>query len=120
MSVMDGILLFIGVANTISIIMYARRSISKKNKKSDQEITIENISTSEHTGLTPDEQEIAMSIVTIWNKFNSLEQTHPDDNIEVADAIHKMQYILGMRTLRRDYPEFYPTYRNKDNDTIKK
>ncbi len=59
------------------------------------------------TGLTKTEKEILDSTVELWNKFLDLRQTHDSDIKEVLEAIHKIQYIIGMRSLRRLYPEQY-------------
>jgi hypothetical protein len=39
--------------------------------------------------------------------FVNLEREHPTEGREWAEAIHKLQYLLGMRSLRRDYPDFW-------------
>ncbi|MGG4105232.1 hypothetical protein AAXB25_15045 [Paenibacillus lautus] len=61
------------------------------------------------SGLTKDEQKIAEHIVRALNGFNKLEQTHPDDKEIFTEAIHRLQTVLGLRILRRDYPEFWLT-----------
>lgn len=60
--------------------------------------------------MTPEEQKISDDIVSAWNGFVKLEPTHPDDIDEFRMAIHSLQKIIGMRILRRDYPDKYPTY----------
>lgn len=59
-------------------------------------------------GLTEVEGLIMDSLVDAWNEFIKLPKQHPDEINDFADGIHKCQYILGMRILRRDYPEGYP------------
>lgn len=63
-------------------------------------------------GLTEQEGEVMDSLVNAWNKFVKLERTHPCDINDFADGIHKCQYELCMRVMRRDYPEGYPTYKD--------
>jgi hypothetical protein len=48
-------------------------------------------------------------IVKAHNLFTDLEQTHPNDLPDWVNAIHQLQNIIGMRVLRRDYPETYKT-----------
>ena len=52
-------------------------------------------------------------IVETWNNFVKLEPTHPDDIKDFHRAIHQLQYVMGMRILRREHPEKYPTYTKK-------
>ncbi|GAA0102583.1 hypothetical protein UT300012_32980 [Paraclostridium bifermentans] len=56
-------------------------------------------------GLTEKEGVIMDHVVAAWNKFTELENNHPSEWNDFADAVHKLQRILGLRILRRDYPE---------------
>jgi len=58
-------------------------------------------------GLTPEEQSVMDDLVSAWNKFVKLEKQHPNDTEEFADAIHRLQGLLAMRPLRRQYPEYW-------------
>ncbi|GED72323.1 hypothetical protein BRE01_60250 [Brevibacillus reuszeri] len=60
-------------------------------------------------GMTTEEKEIADHIVAAWNGFVTLKPTHPNDQVEFGDAIHRLQHLLGMRVLRRDYPDYWLT-----------
>lgn len=62
---------------------------------------------------TEEERETMDLLVDATNKFNELEETHPSDKKEWEYHIHALQKILGMRTLRRDYPDEFP---NKSNN----
>ena len=70
----------------------------ENNKSCDMFIRITN-------GCTEKESIIMDHIVAAWNEFNKLESTHPDELYEFADGAHKLQSILGLRILRRDYPK---------------
>lgn len=59
-------------------------------------------------GLNEQEGEIMDLLVQAWNNFVKLEIQHPDDTRNFADGIHKCQFMLEKRILRRDYPEGYP------------
>ena len=61
------------------------------------------------------EKQILNSTVDIWNNFTQLEQTHPDDIIDLKTHIHRIQKILAMRLARRTYPEVFKTYKRKDD-----
>ena len=54
------------------------------------------------------EKEVADNLIKAWNSFCKLERQHPDETRYFCDGIHKCQSVLGMRTLRRDYPNVYP------------
>ncbi|WP_339304371.1 hypothetical protein NST33_18015 [Paenibacillus sp. FSL L8-0435] len=58
-------------------------------------------------GMTDKEFEIANHIVAAWNGFISLKQSHPNDKYEFHQGIHILQKTLGMRVLRRDYPDYW-------------
>jgi hypothetical protein len=59
-------------------------------------------------GLTEQEGKIMDSLVDAWNEFIKLDRQHPCEINDFADGIHRCQYQLTMRILRRDYPEGYP------------
>lgn len=44
-------------------------------------------------------------IVAAWNEFTKLERYHPDELNDFADGVHKLESLLGLRILRRDYPK---------------
>lgn len=60
------------------------------------------------------EKEIMNSLVNAVNLFSKLKQTHPSDRKDFVDGIHICQKVLGMRILRRDYPENFPTYTKEE------
>lgn len=62
-------------------------------------------------GLTPEENSVMDDLVSAWNKFIKLEKQHPCDINEFGDSIHKLQGILAMRPLRRQYPEYWKSYK---------
>ena len=62
-------------------------------------------------GLLLEEQSVMDDLVSAWNKFIKLEKQHPCDINEFTDSIHKLQGILAMRPLRRQYPEYWKSYK---------
>ena len=54
------------------------------------------------------EKEVADNLIKALNSFCKLERQHPDETRYFCDGIHKCQSVLGMRILRRDYPNVYP------------
>lgn len=61
--------------------------------------------------MTPEEKQIMDKIIEAHNLYSSLDQTHPSDALEWQRAIHDLQKLIGMRILRRDHPEIFPTYK---------
>jgi hypothetical protein len=61
-------------------------------------------------GFTEDEQEIMDRLVDIHNKYINLEITHPSDLPEWINSFHSLQKIMGMRILRREHPNTFPTH----------
>ncbi len=58
-------------------------------------------------GLLQAEQSIMDDLVSAWNKFLEIETQHPMDTEEFGISIHRLQGILAMRPLRRQYPDYY-------------
>ena len=71
-----------------------------------------NKDTTRNDGLTEQEGKVMDSLVNAWNEFTKLERTHPSELTDFGGGIHKAQYQLAMRIMRRDYPEAYPTYKS--------
>jgi len=57
------------------------------------------------------EREIMALLVSAWNKFKVMEQTHPDHKRDFADGIHKCQDQIIHRVVQRDYPSDFPTHK---------
>lgn len=64
-------------------------------------------------GFTDKEQKIMNLLVEAHNNFLTLDQTHPTETIDWMNGIHKLQDLLGCRVLRRDYPEIFPSIKDK-------
>lgn len=62
-------------------------------------------------GLTADEESVMEDLVSAWNKFVKLEKQHPCDNGEFCDGIHRLQGVLALRPLRRQYPDYWKSYK---------
>lgn len=56
-----------------------------------------------------EEEEILKLSAEIFNKFSSLEQTHPSDKEDMAKAIHDIQKIISVRMARRSNPDVFVT-----------
>lgn len=57
------------------------------------------------------EREIMALLVSAWNKFQVMEQTHPDHKRDFADGIHKCQDQIIHRVVQMDYPKDFPTHK---------
>lgn len=57
------------------------------------------------------EDRILKMTADIWSEFKDLEQTHPSDMEDLADAIHDIQKIIAVRLARRIKPEQFVTYK---------
>lgn len=64
----------------------------------------ETISLAEYT---PEEQEIASLLVAVHNRFIKIPKQHPDETPCWVQNIHSLQQLMGMRILRRHYPEYF-------------
>jgi len=59
------------------------------------------------SGLTVDEQKVMDHITEAWNEYVKLPQQHADDIEEFRHAVHEMQYLLAVRSVRRGYPDYW-------------
>lgn len=62
-----------------------------------------------------EEKEIMDSLVSAYNNFIKLEQTHPSHIPDFVNGIHLCQSQIMNRVLQRDYPETFPTHKSKRN-----
>jgi len=62
---------------------------------------------------TPQEVEIMELLIIAHNKFCQLQSTHPSEATDWQNGIHRLQAVMGLRILRRDYPEEFVTIKNK-------
>lgn len=56
-------------------------------------------------GFTAEEQNVMDLICEANERFNSMLYTHVTESEDWNKAIHQLQFLLGMRILRRDYPD---------------
>jgi hypothetical protein len=57
--------------------------------------------------MTDKEKSVLKNLVEAWNNYVHLEIQHMDDLQQFRHHLHQLQYILGIRATRRDYPEIY-------------
>jgi len=65
----------------------------------------EDLIVSEKSGLTIREQEILELVTEAYNEFLQLPEQHSSDKEDFAKAVHILQAIIGMRIIRRNYPD---------------
>lgn len=69
--------------------------------------------------LTEKEDRIMLLLVQAHNMFLDLDQTHPSEKGEWTIGLHFLQKHLLTRAMRRDYPNYLPTYKEtKDNEGV--
>ena len=59
------------------------------------------------SGLTEDEQQVMDYVVAAWNAFGSLPEQRVDHLAQVRCAVHKIQQVLALRIVRRNYSEYW-------------
>ncbi len=62
------------------------------------------------TGFTEAEQRVSDHLVGAFNEFCRLERTHPNETEEFVSALHRLQDLLAVRIVRRQFPKGWPTY----------
>lgn len=60
------------------------------------------------------EREILRYTSDIWNRFNRVDQTHPSDLEDMANAIHDIQKIISVRMARRKNPKLFITIKEEE------
>ena len=63
--------------------------------------------------MNEEEKKVMNALVKAHNLYIKLESTHPIDNSDWCDAIHKLQDIISRRIVRRDYPKQFITIKKK-------
>lgn len=63
-------------------------------------------------GFTEKEAECLYHITQAWNIYVKLEKQHPSELGEFSDSIHRLQYLLGIRVLRRTFPKAWYNHTN--------
>ncbi len=66
------------------------------------------------TGLTEGEQRVSDHLVGAFNEFSKLDRTHPSEMDEFVSALHRLQDLLAVRIVRRQFPKGWPTYREEE------
>lgn len=61
-------------------------------------------------GFTEDEGVVADHLCAAVNAFAKLPRQHPDEARDFCDAIRRLQDLMVVRIVRRDYPLGWPTY----------
>jgi len=59
------------------------------------------------------EKEVLNYLTKAWNCFIKLEEQHPSEKIEFAEAIHKCQGLLALRFARKKLPNIFSTYKKR-------
>lgn len=65
---------------------------------------------------TKEEQEVMDLLVEAHMKFIKLPRTHVSERDEWILSFHKIQNLLCMRTLRRDYPKYFSSISENNSD----
>jgi len=53
------------------------------------------------------EKEVLRHLVNAWNDFIELPEMHPSDKEEFQHCLHQLQYLIGIREIRRLHPEIW-------------
>lgn len=65
------------------------------------------MNTNNKNGLIEEELEVMDYIGKAWGAFVKLEKQHPSDLNEFHAGIHKLQQLIAIRILRRQYPDYW-------------
>lgn len=69
------------------------------------------------TGLTDEEQLCMNHLVTAFNVFSALPRQHTSDMGEFVSSLHRLQDLIGIRIVRREYPEGWATVKESAKGT---
>lgn len=62
------------------------------------------------SGFTDQEHECHEALQKFYGLFLSLPRQHPDEVRDAADAIHRLQDLMAVRIVRRNFPIYWPTH----------
>lgn len=65
--------------------------------------------------MTNKEQNIIDLLQQIYEEFSSLDTQHDSDLKEFIEALHRLQHLVMIRSVRRKYPELFPMKKKKIN-----
>lgn len=68
----------------------------------------------EKVKLTKLEKQVLDYLTKSYNSFVKLEEQHPSEKEEFAEAIHKCQGLIALRIARKKFPSIFPTYKKKN------
>jgi len=68
------------------------------------------------TGFTEAEARCHDSLMVSCQEFIDLPRQHPDEMRDFVDAVHRIQDLLAVRIVRREYPGGWTTYEIKQNE----
>lgn len=55
--------------------------------------------------LTPEQNEVLSKLVDAWGLWIKLPRLHDDGNAEFRSSMHRLQYMVMIRPVQRDYIE---------------
>ncbi len=64
------------------------------------------------TGFAEDEQECHDYLQKCYGCFLKMDRQHPDEMRDFVDSIHRIQDLLAIRIVRRQFPKGWPTHKN--------
>lgn len=65
------------------------------------------LSNERYYGVESIEKEIIKMSAELFDKFQDLEQTHPSDINDIAEAVHDIQKVIAVRMARRAKPDLF-------------
>jgi hypothetical protein len=63
----------------------------------------------DEAGLTPAEAAVSEALAKAYSGYLGLPVQHPEEQDEFRVAFHRLQELLAMRVVRREYPKGWPT-----------
>ena len=58
--------------------------------------------------MTEEEKEILMMLNDVYDKYSALSVQHHADMDEFVNALHVIQHLVMIRSVRRRYPDMFP------------
>ena len=62
--------------------------------------------------MTEKEINILYLLEKLYEEYIELEQQHPDDKKEFINALHVLQHLIMIRSVRRKYKDLFPVNNN--------
>ena len=68
--------------------------------------------------MTEQEKNIVYLLQSVYEEFSALDEQHESDKKEFIEALHRLQHLIMIRSVRRNYSDLFPIRNSKIYENI--